>query len=410
MRLSPDCRRPLTDESRVIHHPNGRSYQFDLPERRFGPTSGLATIRTTSELGISSTQLRTLDLPAIQGPSDNENIPLVPSPCELLEPCVEIVPDRASYLVLQIGIPAQVRYLKGNRTDGPMQTRKETYRHLRRINVLLEAIGVTVGQLTVSLRAGATGPPRYVFSFLHHQRRDADARRLVEAFTCGLAIAGSPISQTEDPMVFLLSRELANRRSIGVKTLLGMEESSFIDDRLHLPNLHHFSALSISDEGSHELAWRIASITFKDVALFEATRFLHRSFECFFVWPGQIDEVAFDDTPPQSASVRSRYEDALHNSFKAIESIIGDPPKDDRRFSEKLKSIGINGDEEVGYRVKQPISAVIRSMSTARDKKSAHGSTRDRHIRPSELLEFQACARFVVVARLECSGVDFGST
>jgi hypothetical protein len=119
------------------------------------------------------------------------------------------------------------------------------------------------------------------------------------------------------------------------------------------------------------------------------------------VYPGGIDEVTHDDVCPHSASMRSRFEDALHNSFKAVEAIIGDPPKDDRRLSEKLKKIGINFDEPVGYRVKEPIGTVIRSMSAARDKKSAHGNTRHRSITPAELLEFQACAHLVVVAALE---------
>jgi hypothetical protein len=48
-------------------------------------------------------------------------------------------------------------------------------------------------------------------------------------------------------------------------------------------------------------------------------------------------------------------------------------------------------------------------MSAARDKKSAHGSTRYRSITPAELLEFQACAHVVVVAALEFQGVNFGS-
>jgi hypothetical protein len=315
---------------------------------------------------------------------------------------------QASYLILQVGIPTQARIITLESADGRPRVRQEKSSHIRRVNNSLKGLDVTVTGLNVS--SGANCFPRYLLSSRHHVRRDEEALRLVEAFAYGLSIAGAPIVQTEDPLVFRVPSGIASRRSVSIKTLLKIETSRPPDDRsLPFPRPGVFSDYSVADTLTHEHAWRITANTFSHNGLFEATRFLQRSIECFFVYPGGIDEVTYDDVCPQSASVRSRFEDALHNSFKAVEAIIGDPPKDDRRLSEKLKKIGINVDEPVGYRVKEPIGSVIRSMSAARDKKSAHGSTRYRSITPAELLEFQACAHVVVVAALEFQGVNFGS-
>ncbi|MDX2267712.1 MAG: hypothetical protein NW208_06370 [Bryobacter sp.] len=331
----------------------------------------------------------------------------MPSHSELIAPDQDLVADRASYLVLQIGIPAQVRILKGHNADGRMRTRQLTASHIRRINFILQDLGVTVERLTVTF--GTNCSPHYVFSFPFHKRRDEDALRLAEAFGYGFAIASGPVFSTEYPLVLRLPSELVGRRSVAAKTLLDIKRSRFGEERYpRFPRLEDFTSLVTVDYW-HELAWRIARITFRHDRMFEATRFLQRSYECFYVFPGGIDDVVYDDAPPQSAVVRSRYEDALQNAFKAVEAIIGDPPKDDRRLLEKLRLIGIDALEPVGYRVKEPIADVIRSMCAARDKKSAHGSTRDRLIKPNELLEFQACAAVLVLAGLESNGVSFGS-
>jgi hypothetical protein len=120
------------------------------------------------------------------------------------------------------------------------------------------------------------------------------------------------------------------------------------------------------------------------------------------VYPGQIREIAFDRvSSAPTSSHQTHFEDALQNAFKAIEAVMGDPPKNDRKFSDKLVAIGIDPLEQVGYEEKKPISTVIRAMNEARDKKSAHGSTRRRTIGQAELLDFQTCSREVVLAAIE---------
>ncbi len=341
------------------------------------------------------------------GFSDNLRLRKVkPSRCKT-EPG-DLCAGRDSYLILQVGIPVRTRIITLEGDDGRPKVRQETSPHIRRVNKLLKRLNASVKAVNVS--SGANRFPRYLLCFGDNARRDEDALRLAEAFAYGLSTVGSPMIDTDEPLIFRVPSDIANSRSLAVKTLLKIETSRHPDDRsFPFPRPGVLSAYSAADLLSHENGWRIAATTFFDNVLFEATRFLQRSVECFFVYPGGIDEVAYDDLCPHSASLRSRFEDALHNSFKAVEAIIGDPPKDDRRLSEKLKTIGISFDEPVGYRAKESIGVVIRSMNVARDKKSAHGSTKHRSITPAELLEFQGCAQTIVLAALESRSVDFGS-
>jgi len=94
-------------------------------------------------------------------------------------------------------------------------------------------------------------------------------------------------------------------------------------------------------------------------------------------------------------------ETALQNAFKAIEAVIGDPPKDYRKLERKLKEHDLEFDEKVGYGSKKSLGQVIRDMNKLRDKKSAHGITSPRAIKILDMLEYQACARHIVMSALE---------
>jgi len=97
----------------------------------------------------------------------------------------------------------------------------------------------------------------------------------------------------------------------------------------------------------------------------------------------------------------TKVETALQNAFKAIEAVIGDPPKDDRKLALKLRNIGLDFQEEVGYGNKDKLGQLIRKINLERDRKAAHGSTSPRTIRIVDMMEYQACARYIVIAALE---------
>ena len=144
--------------------------------------------------------------------------------------------------------------------------------------------------------------------------------------------------------------------------------------------------------------WRILPAIL-DEDLFNAAHFYQASVKEYCFLGDDIDEVlAEPDRIPASHHDRARAENSLQNAFKAVEAVIGDPPKDDARFLGKLKGVGINPSEMIGYEKKEPIPEKIRKMNEARDTKAAHGKTPPgRSITYYELMDFQACTRHVVL-------------
>lgn len=138
------------------------------------------------------------------------------------------------------------------------------------------------------------------------------------------------------------------------------------------------------------LAFRAAPLLQTNDNLRMATAFISKSQHDFNVWPGQLREAIHDgDWIPTGAYELAQWEAAFHNSYKAVEAIIGDPPKNEERFFSKLNAMGIDPAEEVGYTNKEPISKVLRDMNQIRDSRVAHGSTPKRGIRLNQMVEFR---------------------
>jgi len=296
---------------------------------------------------------------------------------------------RTWYLILRIGLPV--------RCSG-----EDPARHLRIVQKELRPLSTVVRRMDVGSEVNSIG--HYLLRFQRYSRDDIAATRLAEAFLYGMSLLHGPMIE-DDPgsLILRVPDSMVNgATAIQPETLIELERSRPPEERdLDYP-YSAVGGISATTADRHEVAWRIAAVTFDNETLFDATRFLKRSHDNFYVYPGQIREVACDrQASPPSSSHQTHFEDALHNAFKAIEAVIGDPPKDDRKFFDKIKAIGIDPAEPVGYDERLPISTVIRTMNEARDKRSAHGSTGRRTIRPAELLDFQACADVIVLAAIE---------
>jgi hypothetical protein len=297
---------------------------------------------------------------------------------------------RVWYLMLQIGVPMRCNH-------------RDPARHIRLVQKELSSLnGIVIRG--VDLARGNDSIGHYLFRFPRYKRDDSAATRLAEGFLYGMSLVHGPMAEDRHGslIVRVPDHMLRGAKSLDPAELVELEQSRRSEERcLDFP-WSAIGTLSSTTPDRHEAAWRIAAVTFNDEALFDATRFLKRSHDNFFVEPGQICEVASDrDALPRTPSHQTDFEDALQNAFKAIEAVIGDPPRDDRKFFDKIRSIGLDPMEEVGYGAKEAISSVIRKMNEVRDKCSAHGSTRRRAIRPAELLEFQACAGEIALAALE---------
>lgn len=309
--------------------------------------------------------------------------------------------ERTWYVLLQIGFPEYTR-TPYPRSLGLSSDFSAAKRHLKLVRNECKPLGIEIRSIDMSIGKHQADFAHYVFRFRDSRRDDSAARRLAEAFAYGMALASGPLADLDEPLVLRVPDVLIRgKRTLPLDALVALEESRPWGERAFpFPNAR-IGAVIKTVTDTHEFGWRIAAVTYQNAVLFDATRFLERSYENFYVSPGGIREVMHDDTPPCAGAAQSDFEDALQNAFKAIEAVIGDPPKDDRRFFSKLTKIGIDPAEEAGYTNKIPIYQMIRRMNEARDKCSAHGSTRNRKISPSELLDFQTCAGVIVAAALE---------
>jgi hypothetical protein len=304
------------------------------------------------------------------------------------------------YVLLQIGFPENTRNPYPRRL-GRSHDSSAAKRHLKIVRNECNPLGIEIRSIDISIGKHQADFGHYVFRFRDFRSDDSAAIKFAEAFAYGMALASGPLADANDPLVLRIPDALIRKRSVPIDALVALEESRPWGERTFpFPNAR-IAAVTKTVTEAHELGWCIAAVTYQNAALFDATRFLQRSYENFYVSPGGISEVMYDDTPPRTGAAQNNHEDALHSAFKAIEAVIGDPSKDDRRFFATLAKIGIDPAEEAGYLNKIPIHKMIRRMNEARDKRSAHGSTRNRKISAAELLDFQTCADVIVTAALE---------
>ncbi|MGA3050709.1 MAG: hypothetical protein ABSE00_02175 [Chitinispirillaceae bacterium] len=250
---------------------------------------------------------------------------------------------------------------------------------------------------------------RYIFFYPRYNRNDRDAQYIGDCFLNAFSVLNGPInSQDETQSVFRFPANLIyKKQSILIEKLLEIERLRPFKERDLISLYMSIMSIPVMPIGNlFDKAWRMTPILKENKKLFEATRFFSISQTDFYVAPGQIPEILSDPSMvPITSGAQSKFENSLQNAFKAIEALIGDPPKDDRKLFHKLKEIGVNPSLEFDTLERKPIHTIIRKMNDARDKKSAHGSTPRKKpedlIAAKELMEYQFCARFIILTAIE---------
>lgn len=293
--------------------------------------------------------------------------------------------NKASYMILRVGFSNY--------------SRNQSQNHFVIGNKIAENLGVKLSSIIIENKEHPNSTfLRYLFRFPYFQRNDKLATHFVESFFLAISYAYGPFLDVfGEPLLFRIPRSLLkDRKSIYSYELLQIEKARQWSERIsEFPESTFGSYIDICDNCIAD-AWKLTPLLFNRQYIFNAFRFLKTSQDFFYVYPGQYDDILFgEDSSANNANEQSSLEHALQESFKAIEAIIGDPPRNDENFFAKLKSININPFETFGVENK-PIFQVIRDINTARDKKAAHGSTRNRTISTKELFIFQNCARYVI--------------
>lgn len=275
-------------------------------------------------------------------------------------------------------------------------------RHIRNVNEMCKEIKI----IFRSIKDDDWNFERYIFRFHRYKRSDILAYRIGECFYYLLSIIyGDDVITVDNSLVFRINNEIIESKdSLSFTDLLDIEMSRDENDRIGdypAGDLGHWTP---TDLEANELIWRLVIILMKNEYLFDAVRFLSHSFRDFFIRPDS--QRAFNPNNEQTRSLssinQSKLENALQNAYKAIEAIIGDPPKKDKKLIDKLKKSGFNPSECAGFSKQDPLYMAILKINKARDKKAAHAKTGvNRKISINEMLEYSYCARQIVFHAIE---------
>lgn len=290
--------------------------------------------------------------------------------------------EKSCYLILHFMVPSE-------------DDSKNYKRHLLALNEAGKKINIKTWPIAIK----DSGMKMYSFRFLRYRRDHATALRIAESFVSAISLIDGPaIVSDPDGIVLCYPNDLIDEEgAISLDDLIKLEESR---PRRERTCSYPRGSLEGGVSGlpvSFEQAWRITPVIFDHENIFQSTRFFRASQDLFHVHQGALNEVlASPKLSAKSGFDQTRFENALQNAYKSIEALIGDLPKNDSRFFSKLKAIGLNPYEEVGYDEKKRLHLVLREMNKARDKKAAHGSTKNRTIFVKELMNFQECAAFII--------------
>ena len=172
----------------------------------------------------------------------------------------------------------------------------------------------------------------------------------------------------------LRSSQLRRSRSISLEAIVSEVEST-ADTRAIFSNALIAGSYGFSTH-MVALAIRACPVLLRNEELRFAAAFFCVSMHDFYVSPGGLRDALDDgDRIPTRAAELASWEASYQNSYKCIEAVIGDPPRDESRYRAKLLAAGLDPEEEVGYQTKAKVADVIREMNRLRDTRVAHGST-----------------------------------
>ncbi len=243
---------------------------------------------------------------------------------------------------------------------------------------------------------------RFLFYIKNGIKDDNFAQKFADAVMCSLAVAYD-LNTEEIPSAICIPENIIKKgRLIRLKDVMGSNSRG---------SETYFSLMQSTNVPSQVLdyVWHIVPAIVDSKSVMDAANFYRESTGQVWVADDDVYEFMCDNSDmPPSQTQSARIETAYQNAFKAIEAIIGEPPKDEEKIRMKLRSAGINPDEEVGYNLygmkpgKEPLLKKLMDMQQARDKKVAHGKTgTPRTIGYCELKDKQALARYVILSHID---------
>lgn len=243
---------------------------------------------------------------------------------------------------------------------------------------------------------------RFAFYIADGERNDDLAQRFVEAVMLALDLSHQFGLEHVPTAIGFPESVVKKGRIIRLSDLVG--SAGIGSDKYSSV----FEAIGIADV-ELDYVWRIVPVLVQNQSLMDAASFFRESIRQVWVADDDVYDIMRDNSDvPASQVDRARIETAYQNAFKAVEAVIGEPPKDTRKLRHKLEEMGIDPDQIVGYEEygqkpgKEQLIKKLMDMQSTRDKKAAHGKTiRPRNIGLCELRDKQALARYVILANID---------
>ena len=301
--------------------------------------------------------------------------------------------NKVCYVILQLGI-----HEFGIANDGS----KRALTALRYAKRVCRQIGVTLWPLRIGMGQNRSHY-HYAFRFPWNSRNDAVAWRLGESLISSISVlCGPQLDDTIVPVLRVPIHMVRNKSCVEVRDLLKLEQQRAPNERSVDSLGSEFGSINYPPTECIKAAWRtIPALYHSDVA--------HRSFAFMCasyrdIYTPRAERYSISQQPDsakQSAFDQSRKENAFLNAYKGIEAILGQPSTQKSKLSDRLRSIGLDPTRMVGYQVQCSLVEMIYRVESIRNKRAAHGSTRNRTISTAEVLECQSLAELVLFQFIE---------
>jgi hypothetical protein len=243
---------------------------------------------------------------------------------------------------------------------------------------------------------------RFIFYIRDAEMDDNLAQRFADAVMLSLAVAYD-VAMEETPKAIRIPESCIKKgRIVRIKDVIGHEG---IGGQMYFDVVH---AVGVPSEVL-DYVWHIVPVILGNQSLMDATSFYRESITQAWVANDDVYDIMWENSDlPSSQVERARVETAYQNAFKAIEAVIGEPPKNEKRLRLTLVRNGVNPDEIVGYDLygmkpaKETLLKKLIDMHQTRDKMAAHGKTNvPRAIGYCELKDKQALACHLILANIE---------
>jgi hypothetical protein len=272
---------------------------------------------------------------------------------------------------------------------------------LSRIGIRLKRVFLTEEHRVRTVKEQYAYESRFAFYINDGKRDDNLAQRFADAVMLSLAVVYEVAIEETPTAIGITEHNIKKGRIIKIWDLVG--RGGFGSDMY----FRVVNSIGVPSE-ILDYVWRIVPMVVENQSIMDAASFYRESITQVWVADDDVFEIMSDNSDiPSSHVERARVETAYQNAFKAIEAIIGEPPKDTNKLKTKLVSIGINPDEMVGYELyemkpaKEKLIKKLVDMQEIRDKKAAHGKTiAPRTIGYCELKDKQALAQHVILASI----------